>query len=483
LNMRAKMPMLTIASPAEPEPPFLPPTEQQEGGMSLAQVFAIVWAHRKLSLIITVALAVVFATYIKFLPKSYNATAVVMVNYEANDPLLGEQAFPAGLMDSYIATQIAVIQSASVMGPVIGELELTKNKEFMAGYNGGGSEADWAKAQLLKKLIITHPNYTQLIYISAESLTAVDAALLANTVAKVYLSQQQDRLNTPATERANKYAEQLSGLKEKVAAAQQKVTEFRERNGLTDVAPDNNDVEVALLNSLEHQYQDAVNAERAIMVSQQSQQDVTKAAAQSGVVQALRGQLANLQAKMAEYKITYGPSHPKVIELQSQIDSAKSGIDNEMRSLSNSSTVDLTTIRDLASKLKIAVDSQRTKVLARRRQQDDGGKLLLELESAQAVYQRALDGYDKVIAAAGGQSSNLRLMDSAEVPVKSTKPNKMKLLIMALAASMFFGLAGPFAYDFLLKRKVRCREDVEHDLGMPVLAEFDTCPALLAEAP
>jgi succinoglycan biosynthesis transport protein ExoP len=483
LNMRAKMPMLTIASPAEPEPPFLPPTEQQEGGMSLPQVFAIIWAHRKLSIIIAAVLIVVFATFIKFLPKSYNATAVVMVNYEANDPLLGEQAFPAGLMDSYIATQIAVIQSASVMGPVISELELTKNKEFMAGYNGNGSEADWAKAQLLKKLLITHPNYTQLIYISAESLTAVDAALLANTVAKVYLSQQQDRLNTPATERANKYAEQLAGLKEKVAAAQQKVTEFREHNGLTEVAASNNDGEVSVLNNLEHQYQDAVNAERGILVSQQSQQDVNKAAAQSGVVQTLRGQLANLQSKMAEYKITYGPNHPKVIELQSQIVSVKSGLDAEMNSLSKSSQADLSTMRDLAAKLKAAVEVQRNKVLAQRRQQDDGAKLLLELDSAKAVYQRALDGYDKVIAAAGGQSSNLRLMDSAEVPVKSTKPNKAKLFIMAFAASLFFGLAGPFAYDFLLKRKVRCRQDVEHDLGMPVLAEFDTCPALLAEAP
>jgi hypothetical protein len=48
---------------------------------------------------------------------------------------------------------------------------------------------------------------------------------------------------------------------------------------------------------------------------------------------------------------------------------------------------------------------------------------------------------------------------------------------------VFFGFACPFAYDFLLKRKVRCREDVEHDLGMPVLAEFDACPALLAEVP
>ncbi len=477
--MHGKLPMLTIASPSEPEPPFMSADQQEPAGMSLAQAAAIVWAHRKLSILITVSLIVLFAGAIKLLPKSYDATATVMVNYESNDPL-GEAAFPAGLMDSYIATQIEVMQSSSVLVSVIEELELTKNKEFSAGFNGTGSLTDWTKAQLLKKLAFRHTGGTQLIYVNATSRTAVDSALIANTLVKVYLGQQQNRLNKPATERADRYSEQLAELKEKVSAAQEKVTEFRQRSGLTDLTANNNDAEVSALNVLESRYQEALNVERAAQVAQASQQDVSRAASQSMVVQSLRSQLASLQSKMAEYQSTYGPKHPKVVDLQSQIESTSATLDSEVKALSRSSNLDLTTVRDLAAKLKPAVEAQRNKVLALRRQQDDGAKLLLELESAQAVYKRALDGYDKVISAAGGQSSNVSLMSSAEVPVKSTKPNKFKLLILAMGAAFFFGFAGPFAYDFLLQRRVRCRDDIERDLGMPVLAEFNKLP-LMAE--
>ncbi|MGC3982248.1 MAG: GumC family protein [Steroidobacteraceae bacterium] len=474
--------MLTIASRAEPEPPFLPAEHQEGAGLSMAQIFAIVWAHRKISLIIAASLAVVFAGAIKLLPKSYNATATIMVNYEANDPLLGEQAFPTGYMESYIATQIQLIQSSAVLVPVVQELELTKKEEFIAGYNGAGTQTDWAKAQLAKAISLGHPGYTQLIYVTAQSRSATEAALLANTVAKVYLGQQQERLNTPATEKAAKYSEQLNSLKDKVAAAQERVTEFRQRYGLTDIVANKDDVEVSLLNNLEQRYQDAVNSERAALVAKENQQDMTRAASQSTVVQGLRSSLATLQAQLAEYQATYGANHPKVVNLQSQIDSTKKSIDTEMQALGKTSSIDISATRELAAKLKPAVDAQRAKVLSLRRQQDEGGKLLLELDSAQSVYKRALEGYDKVIAAAGGQSSNLRLMNSAEVPIKSTKPNKAKLMILALGAAMFFGLAGPFAFDFFLRRRVRCKDDVEKELGMPVLAEFGINPSLAAEA-
>jgi polysaccharide biosynthesis transport protein len=474
--MSGKLPTLTVAAPMETEPPLLSVGEQQEIGMSMAQLFAIIWAYRKISILITGVLIVLFAGVIKLLPKSYDATATIIVNYESNDPL-GVSAFPTGFMDSYIATQIQVMQSSSVIVPVIDELDLTKRKEFTAGFNGQGKLIDWVKAQLLKNLAFRHPGGTQLIYVNATARDAVDSALIANTVAKVYLSQQTDRLNKPASQRAERYAEQLSELKEKVNAAQEKVTEFRQEYGLTDLISTSADTEVSTLNLLESRYQEALNNERTAMVSQATEQDVSKAASQSMVIQGLRSNLANLRAQMAEYQTTYGPKHPKVIELQSQIDSTSATLNNEMKALSTNSNADLTTVRDLATKLKSATELQRQKVLALRRQQDEGAKLLLELDSAQAVYKRALDGYDKVFAAASGLGSNVSLMDGAEVPVKSTKPNKLKLMIVALGAAFFFGFAGPFAYDFLLHRRVRCRDDVERDLGMPVLAEFNKIPS------
>jgi len=112
-------------------------------------------------------------------------------------------------------------------------------------------------------------------------------------------------------------------------------------------------------------------------------------------------------------------------------------------------------------------------VMSTKEKQDEGAKLALELESARAVYKQALDGYDKIMAAAGGRYSNVSLMNAAEIPIKSTKPNKQKLLMMAFVMSIFCGVGAPFLYELLMQRRIRCRDDLERDLGLPVLAEFD----------
>jgi hypothetical protein len=38
-------------------------------------------------------------------------------------------------------------------------------------------------------------------------------------------------------------------------------------------------------------------------------------------------------------------------------------------------------------------------------------------------------------------------------------------------------LAGPICYELLFNRRLHCRDDIERDLGLPVLAEFDRLPA------
>ena len=326
---------------------------------------------------------------------------------------------------------------------------------------------------MTKQLTINHAPGTQLIYVTAEYKDGKHAAELANMVANTYLGQQQQRLNSPASQRANRYSEQLSELKNKVAEAQQAVTEFRQQTGLTDITANNSDIEGTLLTDLEQKYQASLTGLRAAEVKQAADQSVSTEAITSNLMQGLKNQLATKEAELAEKQTSLGSNHPKVIELQSQIDSTRKALTKEVGTFSSNVSSELTNARSLASKLRSAVEAQRAKVATVRKQQDEGAKLFLELESAQAVYKRALDGYDKVIAAAGGGYNNVSLLSSAEVPVKATKPNKIKLLLLGAIAGMFLGIAAPFTFELLIRRRVRCRDDLERDLTLPVLAEFD----------
>jgi uncharacterized protein involved in exopolysaccharide biosynthesis len=100
-------------------------------------------------------------------------------------------------------------------------------------------------------------------------------------------------------------------------------------------------------------------------------------------------------------------------------------------------------------------------------------KFELELESAQSVYKRALDGYDQIMFASGGHVANISVVSRAVPPQKATKPNKFKLLILGVMAGIAVGILAPLIYELLINRRIRCRDDFERDFDLPVLMEFD----------
>ena len=127
--------------------------------------------------------------------------------------------------------------------------------------------------------------------------------------------------------------------------------------------------------------------------------------------------------------------------------------------------------------MRAAVEEQRNKTLGINKLQDDGMKYELELESAQSVYKRALDGYDQIMFASGSRVANIGIVSNAVPPQKAAKPNKPKLALMGIIAGIAIGLIAPLLYELLVNRRIRCRDDFERDMQLPVLMEFDRIDA------
>jgi len=460
-------------------------------GLSLSQVLTILYAYWKQTLMIVFAVTVVTAGIIKLMPKTYTATTTLILNPEGSDPLAGTRAegqqnnnyMSAEAQAAYKSTESQLMLSNEVLLPVIDKLKLTQNKDYTAGYSGDGSNLrDWVRENLLKGLEIQLGALgSQLISINASASNAPLAAQIANTLADVYLNQQSHRVSGPAAERAKRYALELAELKDKVRVAQDQVTSFRQRTGVTDTTEKRNNIEQALLGSLELKLQDAQNARRAAEVKAASEQNASSASA-SLAVQNLKTLLNTQQTQLAQLKTTYGVQHPKVLELENQIRATQHNLDNELHSASTSNSADLIAAQQLDAKMRAAVEEQRNKVLNVNKLQDDGTKYELELESAQAVYKRALDGYDQIMFASLGHLSNISVVSNAVPPQSAAKPNKVKLMIGGIFMGIVIGLIAPLIYELLAVRRIRCRDDFERDFALPVLMEFDRIVTLPSAA-
>lgn len=478
MRSRRNLPVLAVANPAPVAftpsyEPALPPSLSTPG-LSLLQIFSIVRAYRIPTLIIVIAISVLMGGIVKLMPKTFTATSTLMVNPEGNDPLGSNNQGMATPMFNYMSTESQLMLSPEVLLPVIDKLNLTQDKNYSAGYSGDGSTLrDWVRENLIKSLDIQLGAFgSQLIYINASAHSAQRAAQIANTLADVYLTQQRQRVSGPASERAKRYALELAELKDKVRVAQDQVTAFRQRTGVTDTTEKNNNVAQALLGMLEGKLQDAQNARRSAEVKAMSEQNANTAAG-STVVQNLKALLNTQQTQLAQLRTTYGAQHPKVLELDNQIHATQRNLEAELHSVSSGNSADLMGARELEAKMRAAVEEQRNKVLGVNKLQDEGTKYELELESAQSVYKRALDGYDQIMFASGGHIANISVVSAAVPPQKATKPNKPKLLVMGVFVGIFVGLLAPLIYELLINRRIRCRDDFERNLNLPVLMEFD----------
>ncbi len=477
MRSRRNLPVLAVAQPVPAAAPASYETALPQAlaspGLSPMQILTILRAYRTTTLLIVIAISVVMAGLIKLMPKTYVATTTMMVNPEGNDPLASNPGTATPTFN-YMSTESQLMLSPEVLLPVIDKLNLTQDKSYTAGYSGDGSTLrDWVRENLIKSLDIQLGAFgSQLIYVSASARNPWLAAQIANTLADLYLTQHRQRVSGPASERAQRYAAELAELKNKVRIAQDQVTAFRQRTGVTDTTAKNGGVEQALLGMLEGKLQDAENARRAAEVAAQN----TNTASGSAAVQNLRALLNTQQTQLAQLRTTYGVQHPKVMELESQIRATQRNLESELHGATSASSSELTAARELEAKMRAAVEEQRKKVLGVNKLQDEGMKFELELESAQSVYKRALDGYDQIMFASGGHVANISVVSRAVPPQKAAKPNKIKLLLLGVLAGIAVGILAPLVYELLINRRIRCRDDFDRDFDLPVLMEFDMIP-------
>lgn len=447
------------------------PSEYAQSTLGWAQLAALMRANKLRAVIVTLVLFAAAILIVWLMPKSYTAQATVLVNFESND---GTRQAPADLYTSYLSTQVALIQSREVLQETINRLGLTKDPEFTSGFknNGVTTLQDFVEKKLDAALAVEQGKGIQLIYVSATSKDRNRAASIANTIVEEYQALTQGHGTDPKSGRAREYSEQLTDLKNKVTVAEEHMSDFRHRTGIIDIAAQN-DGETQTLATLEQQLVQAENQRRTAESRSAAAQEASDQAMGSQVIQGLKNQLSTLQAQLAQLTSTLGPKHPRVLELQSQIASTRRSLDHEIEALSQNTTGEVSSASQLEAKLRRAVDDQRAKLVKLRALQDEGQKLQLELESAQTVYKRALDGYDQSMFATASLASR------AVPPVEASKPNKPMLAAVGTLLALLLGVGGPVGYELLFNRRLHSRADIERELGVPVLAELDRIPGLV----
>ena len=460
-------PAVGRATPLPVAPTFLP-VEFAPPGLMASQVVAMLRARRRLMASVFGAGIALTLALLLWWPRSYTATAVLAVNYAVNDPQQGED-LPMAQVGSYIATQMALLQTREVLARTARALGLAHNPRYVRGYRPElGTLDDWIAARLARGLAVYRAgDGGQLVYVGYTAPSPGEAAAVANTVVSSYRLTEQERVASVPRARLDRQSRQLDELRRKVDEAQAKVTAYSREVGLVNpggAAP------TTALTAAEEGLAAARDARRAAEARLANAVSPTGAAAASAQVTALLNQLDQQEAQLAQLNREFTAKHPAVARLTAERDTTRNQLDAAMLAIRQDGEAAVRSARQVERGLEEEVRTQRTRLVTDSTRRDEAAQLRLALESAQTVYRHALDGYDDTVFAAHADRNNVSIASPATPPVEPSGSGRWRLAALGLFASMTLALLVPLALE-LLRRRIHIAADLEHDHGIPVLGE------------
>jgi chain length determinant protein EpsF len=458
--------------------------------MSIHQVVLALMARRRI--VITVAGAIIMLTLIGSLvvPKKYSATASVVADQKAPDPISGvAPLMDSGALPSFIATQIDIITSERTRLAVVHRLGLDHDpkarEKWLDDGDGKGTVAQYWAERIGKKLLVKPSRESNVIVIQFTATDPNVAAATANAFATTYMETSSELIADPARTSSAFFEARVREARDVVEQAHAKLSAYQQANGITGT-DDRLDVESARLAELSAQLT-AVQGQRSESTSRAAEATDGKMATspdvmQNQVVQGLRAQVALSEARLRELAQVDGLNHPEYQKAAAEFETLKARLHYEMSQVAGSVGSNNAVNRGREVLLAAALEEQKKKVLQLRARHDEIAVLQRDVTAAEKSYDAVTQRLSQTNLASLSQLTNVAMLSEALPPAKPSSPRLVLNLAVATVAGLLLGMwAALLAERF--DRRIRTLSDAEIAFGLLVLSEVSSAADVIAQGP
>ena len=494
--------------------------------VDLRELFRKIW-RRKGTLIGVTAIGTLIAALIvlQMTPK-YTAASTVMVDPRENK-VLDVEAVISGLPadQETIESEIEVLLSRGLAERVVKKLRLYEVPEFNGRLRPVSRWAVWRSYlspsryipdgvkrlfsdgkpaappteeeileaervsiinSLLGTLNISRVGRSRVIQIAVTSESPARAAAIANAVADLYIVEQLEA-KFEATRRATEWLnDRLTGLRNSVRQSEQAVEQYRRTSGLVEgkgvtlasqQATELNS-QLILARSKRAEAQARLRQVENLMRSSSSVESVAEVL-NSPLIQQLRGQEADIQRKAAELSQEFGRKHPRMINIQAEIEDLRRKIGGEVNKIVQGLRNEVAVARARETELSSNMQGLETRVASLNQREVQLRALEREAKANRTLYETFLTRFKETNEQQEFQRPDARVISTADTPATPSAPRKRLLLAIAFVVSASFGLALVFLLESLDKG-FRSMDDIEANTGVPALGLVPALSGLAA---
>ena len=417
-----------------------------------------------------------------FMRAEYQATSRINVELDNVNPLSAERIVPEGTQFSTkLETQLSILQSDAIGKNVIDDLKLVANCNFSKATCGSPSLpfrklTPKVQADLLK---VYHRGFhadlvpkTQILEVKVRSTDPRLAADIANAISNVDV-YQNFRQRLDGVERASIWLKgQLGDVKKQAEDAQARFVGYQQQVGIIG-ADENHNVAMNVVDELNRQLA-TVEAERIVKEAQYrvavaGNPELIAAVVPESVIQTLRKQQAELLVQYAELTAKYGDNYPRVVQLRSQLNDIQGGIDQEISNIRERIRQEYVAAKNSEQMLHAALEKQKQDALRVDASAVQYALLQRDVQTSRDLYESLMRKLKDAGIDQGLRSSDLRVVDEAEIPILPVRPR----LPVNIAFGLFGGIMVGVAAGFLrasFDDSIRTPDDVETQCLLPALA-------------
>jgi succinoglycan biosynthesis transport protein ExoP len=449
-----------------------------------------------LSAIIVIFLMVLVAT-LRMVP-IYDAAGSIAIN--KMDPGLINFKDSQGSGDYYdpadLDTEVRILKSDLLALQVIKQLNLDKQLEF----GGKGTrpspntlpltsdalQADSARTTALLGMfkgnlrVTLQPN-TRVIEIHYTSPNKELAATIVNTLVSTYIEQNFKTKFESTMQASDWLSKQLVDLQMKVETSQEKLVKYQKEHSILGLDEKQNIITQKLdeLNKeLTQAESDRMSKESLYQLTQGGDPDVIASATSgaggdsgpggSGLLDSLRAKHADLKIQIAELSTQFGPSYPKVAQLNNQLKETDNQVQAEIRKIAVRVRNQYLAALQRERMLKAAMDNQKQEANKLNESAIEYTLLRRDVETNRQLYEGLLEKLKEAGVTAGLRSNNVKVVDVARVPTGPSEPNLSRNLAFALLLGVTSGIGLAFLLENL-DNTVRTPEQAQIIAALPAL--------------
>src|SRR5579862_6825865 len=429
--------------------------------------------------------------------KIYEASGTIAINKPDNN--LNFQNSATFSLDYYdpteLETEVKILQSDLLALEVIRELNLDRRPEF-----GGQSapapsldlapdplQADPEKASAMiggfkGNLRVALSQNSRIIEVHYRSAEPQVAANVVNTLMQTYVEDNRKARFESTMQASDWLQKQLIDLQMKVETSQENLVRYQKEHEILGT-DDKTNIITAKLDELNKELtvaeSERMDKEALTHLTETGDPDTIATAAESvdsdsgpqspsALLETLRSKQADLKIQVADLNTQFGPSYPKLAQLNNQLKEVDAQIQNEMKAIAAKVRGQYLTALRREGMLRDALEKQKQEANKLNESAIKYNLLKRDAETYRALYEGILERLKEASVSAGLKSNNFRIVDSARPPTYPIEPNIPRNLGFAL----MLGLASGVGLAFLLEgldNTIRTTEQAQNISGLPSL--------------